>query len=150
MITTNDVCTRCDQKITLICKYPELHMFDLPLFFCYVGTYVCYTRICWQYLPLWIDSLFLTDEKISRALVCSSIFYFPKKWIKETDHLKCSLWHLASLLWAEHEFNCGRIGLWKVVKILMTMLVLNIEPVKKVILDNWRITIREVADDVGI
>ena len=26
----------------------------------------------------------------------------------------------------------------------------NIEAVKKMILDNWRITIREIADDVGL
>ena len=26
----------------------------------------------------------LTDKKLSRALLCSSIFYYSKKWIKET------------------------------------------------------------------
>ena len=28
--------------------------------------------------------LVLTDKKVSRVLVCSSIFYYSKKWIKET------------------------------------------------------------------
>ena len=41
---------RCDQKITVIFKCRELSMFDFRnFFFCYVGTHVCYTRICWQY-----------------------------------------------------------------------------------------------------
>ena len=26
----------------------------------------------------------LTDKKVSRVLVCSSTFYYSKKWIKET------------------------------------------------------------------
>ena len=33
---------------------------------------------------IWIVSLFLTDKKVSRVLVCSSIFYYLKKLIKET------------------------------------------------------------------
>ena len=35
--------------------------------------------IYWQYQPFWIVSLFLTDKKFSRVLVCSSIFYYSKK-----------------------------------------------------------------------
>ena len=31
------ICTRCDQKITVIFKFHKLRMFD---FFCYVGTYI--------------------------------------------------------------------------------------------------------------
>ena len=65
--------------------------------------------------------------------------------------------YLATLLRAEYKFNCGIIGLRKAEKMLTTMLVLialarqlNIEPVKKMIFYNLRITIREVADDVGI
>ena len=67
-------------------------------------------------------------------------------------HLKYWLWHLASLLWAEHMFNCaitvnndanpGRPSTPTTDE--------NIEAVKKIILDNHRITIREVADDVFI
>ena len=51
--------------------------------------------------------------------------------------LKCWLWRLASLLQADHKFNGGITGLRKAEKMAMTMLV-------------HRITIREVADDVGI
>ena len=51
-------------------------------------------------------------------------------------------WHLASLLWAEHKFNCRGPSTSTTDE--------NIEAVKKMILDNCRITIREVADDVGI
>ena len=73
------------------------------------------------------------------------------------EQLKCLLWRLVSLLSAEHKFNCGKTGLGKAKKISMMMHALvaraktaeNIEAVKKMILDNCRITIREVADDVG-
>ena len=34
---------------------------------------------CWQYQPFLIVSLSLTDKKVSRVLVCSSIFYFWRK-----------------------------------------------------------------------
>ena len=44
---------------------------------------------------------------------------------------------MASLLWAEHKFNFGISDE-------------NIEAVKKIILDNHSITIKEVVDDVGI
>ena len=47
--------------------------------------------------------------------------------------MKYRLWRLA-----EHKLNCGITDLNKA------------EAVKKMILDNRRITIREVADDVGI
>ena len=55
----------------------------------------------------------------------------------------------------EHKFNCGITGLSKAEQMLISrprMLTINenIEAVKKMILYNRRITIREVADDVGI
>ena len=75
-------------------------------------------------------------------------------------HLECLQWWVASLLWAKLKFNCGITGLRKAEKMSITMLVLhrpststtdeNIEAVKKMISDNRRITIREVADDIGI
>ena len=37
-------------------------------------------------------------------------------------HLKCWLWRLVSLLWAEHKFNCSVTGLRKAEKMSMTML----------------------------
>ena len=65
-----------------------------------------------------------------------------------------------SLLLAERKFNCGVTVLRKTEKMLMTMFVTgypktsttheNIEAVKKMILDNTRLIIREVVDDVGI
>ena len=68
--------TRCHQKITVIFKFRELRMFDFRIFFCYVGTHVCY--IFWQYQPFCIVSLFLADKKLSRVLVCSLIFSVRK------------------------------------------------------------------------
>ena len=70
--------TKCDQKITVIFKFRELRVFDFRIFFfCYVGRHVCY--ICWQYQSFWIASLFLTDKKVSRVLVCFSIFLLFEK-----------------------------------------------------------------------
>ena len=77
------------------------------------------------------------------------------------EHLKCWPWRLTSLLRAEHKFNWGITGLKKAEKMVMTMLPMlsrpsrstvdeNIEAVKKIILGNSRIIIREVPDDVGI
>ena len=52
-------------------------------------------------------------------------------------------------------FNCGITGLWKAEKMAITCPSTsttdeNIEAGKKMILDNRRITVRKVADDVGI
>ena len=118
---SNHPCTRCDQKITVILKFHELRMFDFRYFFyCYIGTHVY--SISWQYQPFWIVSLFLTGKKVSRVW-CFSIFYYSKKWTKETvlsflckkltakGHFKCWLWRLESLLWAEPKFKCGITGL---------------------------------------
>ena len=75
-------------------------------------------------------------------------------------HLKGWLWCLASLLWAEHNFYCSITGLRKAEKMPMTMLVLVVwarqHPMKtlklwrKWVLDNRRITIREVVHDVSM
>ena len=46
--------------------------------------YICLLNMCWQYQPFWIFSLFLTDKKVSRVFVCSSIFDYSIKWINET------------------------------------------------------------------
>ena len=75
-------------------------------------------------------------------------------------HLKCWLWRLPSLLWAEHKFKCGITGLRKAENMSMAMLVLVArapqQPIKtlkqwrKWFLDNRRITIKQVADDIAI
>ena len=75
-------------------------------------------------------------------------------------HLKCWLWCLASLLWAEtqvllllNRFKEGREDVHDDARSDRTSLSTtdeNIEAVKEMILDNRRISIREVADDVGI
>ena len=71
-------------------------------------------------------------------------------------HLKCLLWHLGNLLWTEHKFNYGITGREDVNddacpgRLSTSTTDENIEAVKKTILDNHRITIREVADDVNI
>ena len=71
--------------------------------------------------------------------------------IKFQGHLKCWLWRLASLLWAEHKFNCGITGLRKAVKMSVASTTdKSIEALKKMFSDNRWITIREVADDIGM
>ena len=88
----------------------------------------------------YIDNIsqFLTDRKVSRVLMCSSIsFLFEKmdqrKSIKFCikNVVECAktfemywLRHLASLLWAEHKFHCGITSLRKAKKMSMTMFVL--------------------------
>ena len=115
--------TRCDQKITVIYKISWVTYIQFSHFFCYISTHVCY--ICWHYQPFWIVCLFLTDKKVSRGLMCCLIFYYSNKWkLNVQGHLKCWLWPLASLLWAEPKFNCGITGLKKTQKMSMTMLVL--------------------------
>ena len=59
-------------------KFRELRIFR------YVGTHVCSTYVCWQYQPFWIVTLFWSDIKVSRVLVCSWNFYYSETWIKET------------------------------------------------------------------
>ena len=112
----------------------------------YMYTCLLYT-ICWQY------------QSFGRVLVCWSVFYYSKKWIKENvlsfvkkiklnvqRHLKHWLWCLACLLWAGPKFNCSITGLRKAKKVAMTMLVLvaraRQQPMK-IIFDNRWITIRE-------
>ena len=67
------------------------------------------------------------------------------------------LWRLASLLWAEHKFNCGLkenqedvIDDARPGRLSTSTADENIEAVKKMVLDNRLITIREVANSVGI
>ena len=43
--------TRCDPKVTVICKFRELPLLDFRIFFCYVCTHVCYILVCCQYQP---------------------------------------------------------------------------------------------------
>ena len=70
--------------------------------------------------------------QFSPILVSSSIFYYPKKMDQRQCVKFCvknetkfaRMWHLSSLLWVEHKFNCGITVLRKTEKMSMTMLVL--------------------------
>ena len=95
----------------------------------------------------------------NRFRVCYIILIISA--ILDCQHLKCWLWRLASLLWAEHKLNFGITGLRKAEKVSMMMLVLvgspstsktneNIEAVKTMILKTRRITIWDVGDKVAI
>lgn len=55
--------TRCNQKLTIIFKFRELHMFDFRII---VNNISHFGLLAW----------FFTDEKVSCVLVCSSIFYY--------------------------------------------------------------------------
>ena len=74
--------TRCDQKnnsyleISGVTYVRFSHFFSVML----VHIYVIYVI----YQPFWIVSLFLTDKKVCRVLVYSSIFYYSNKWIRGT------------------------------------------------------------------
>ena len=80
--------------------------------------------------------------------------------LNEQEHLKRWLWRIVSLLWAEHKFNCDITGLRKTQEDVndnacpsrpsISTTNDNTEAVKKMNLDNRRITITEVIDDVGI
>ena len=65
-------------NFVLLCQYEG----DQKITVIYVGTLVCY--VCRKYQTFWIVSLFSTDKKVDRVLVCCSIFYYSKKCIKET------------------------------------------------------------------
>ena len=100
--------TRCDQKITIIFKFRELRMFDFCIFSVMLVHMSVY--ICWQCQPFWIVSLFLTDKKVNRVLVCSSIFYYSKKWIKGTvkNYIKCA----KTFAFGESTISRTQVQLW--------------------------------------
>ena len=82
------------------------------------------------------------------------IKFFEKMKLNVQGYLKC---RLGSLLWVEHKFNCGIIGIKEGREDVnddarpgRSITDENIEAVKKKILKNRGITIREFADDVGI
>ena len=94
-------------------------------------------------------------KMVSCVLICSSLFYYLKKIDQRNcsikfcakneirnvqGHMKCWLWNLASLQWAEHKFNCSITGLRKTDKMLMTMLVLVARAHQQLIksLKQWR------------
>ena len=56
--------TRCVEKITYVRFSP---------FFCYVGTHVSYTYVD-NVSHFGLSVCFLTDKKVTRVLVCSSLF----------------------------------------------------------------------------
>ena len=56
-----------------------VHVFNFCIFFCYIGIHVCYMRVCWQYQPLWLVSLFLTDKKVRSCFgVLFGVLLFEK------------------------------------------------------------------------
>ena len=138
------------KTITVIFKFPELHMLDFRIyFFCYVGIHVWCGNGNIRHFGLSVYN------NVSLVLVCSSIFYYSngngsrrnciKFCVKNVklnvqEHLKYWLWRSASLLWAEHKFNCGITGLRKAENMSMTMLVLiarvRQQPMKT--LKQWR------------
>ena len=81
-------------------------------------------------LTVWINSLFLTDKKVTRVWVFSSIFYHTKKCVEETalsfvERMKLNVRGYL-IQYAELKFNCSINGLRKDEKMQMTMLVLVI------------------------
>ena len=104
---------RCIQKITVISNFVSY-----AFLFCYVGTHVCY--ICWQYQPFWIVSLFLTDKKVSRVVVCSSIFYYSKKMdprnyikFRVKNEIKCAkTFQMLTVAFGESTMSRTQIQLW--------------------------------------
>ena len=108
------------------------------------------TAICWHNLRLrlsCVDTMY--DQKITVKF--RELWRNGSKKLYLVYKIKCP-WpfemfiHLVSLSWAEHKFNCSITGLRKGGKMSKSK---NIEAVKKMILDNHRITIREVADNLG-
>ena len=80
--------TGCDQKISRNFQILwVIFRFSYFFFFFALGYY-----ICWQYQPFWIVGLFLTGKTVRRVLLCSSIFYYSKKWIKECVQVRALLW----------------------------------------------------------
>ena len=71
--------TRCDQKITVIFKFRKLHMFDSRIFFSVMLAHMSVIHVDNISLIGLIVSLFLTDKKVKRVLLCSSIFYYLRK-----------------------------------------------------------------------
>ena len=110
-----------------------------------VHTYVCY--ICWQYQPFWIVNLFLTEEKVSRVLVCYSIFFYYLRTFgmltvmfgeSARSRSRVQLWY--------NRFKEGREA-WPPEYVPTTDEITEV--VKQMILNNRRITISEVADNIG-
>ena len=112
-------------------------------------------------------SLFLTVEKVVRVLVCSAIF-------KKIDHRICikfclkngikssTAFEMLTMTFGESTMSKTRVYEWykrfkesreddnSPGRPNTSTTDDNVEQVKKMILENRRITIREVADDVGI
>ena len=71
-----------------------------------------------------------------------------KKWNQMLQgHLKCWLWYLSSLLRAEHKFTCGIIDLRKADHVKNRW---KHGCSQEMILNNRRMTIRDIADNVCI
>ena len=136
-------------------------MFDfLIFFFCFVGTYVCYTSICWQYQQFWVVSLFLTATKVSRVLMRSSIFTIRKNVSKKLYYVLCQklnyIWYVDCGVWRVY-YEQNTSSMWynlfkegrkyfnediRPGRPSMSTTNENIEAVRKMSLDNRRITIK--------
>ena len=125
----------CDQKITVIFEFRELHIFDFHIFFCY-GTLAC----C---IPTYVDNI----SHLKILIKCARTFEMLTVVFGESTMSRTQV---------QLFYNRFREGLEDVnddthpgrPSTLTTYE--NIEAVKKMILDNRRITIREVADAVYI
>ena len=159
--------TRCHQKITIIFKFRELRIFDLRIFFCYVGTHVCLYMFTMSAI---LDCQFVFDRYIQRLScfgVLSDFLLFEKMDQRNCikfcvkNYIKCA----KTLAFGESTMSGTQVQLWynrfkedledvndytRPGSPSTSTTDENIEAVKKLILDNRRITIREVADDDGI
>ena len=102
------------------------------------------STISWTQVKLWYNQFKEGTENVKDHDPDGSRRHCIKFYVK--NEIKCARTFemFASLLWTEHKFNCGP-G-----RPNTSITHENIKPVKKMILDYRRITIREVADDVGI
>ena len=121
--------------------------------------------------PFSILSLVLTDKRVSCVLVCSSIFDYSKKCVKESvlsfaSNTKCAkTFEMLTVAFGESTMSRTQVQLWynwfkkgpedvnddvRLGHLSTSTTNENIEAVKKMIFDNRRITIRDVADDVVI
>ena len=98
----------------VIFEFRDLRIFSVML------VHMSVIHICWQHQPFWIVSLFLTAERVSRVLMCSSIFYYPKKWHKETlfsfvykNEIKCArIFEMLTVTFGEPTMKRTQVQLW--------------------------------------
>ena len=126
----------------------RLWQFPVCWYTCLLYIYVDNISHFWLSVYFWQIKRFLVFQCGLRSFTIQN-----KKWIKESllsfvqkmklnvqGHLKYWLWHLESLLWVEHKFNCGIIVLRNAEKMTMKMLVLVVRARQQELktLKQWR------------